>query len=192
MPIIYFIRHSQTDWNVQLRLQGQRDIPLNETGRTQAARNGRKLGEIITQPNQFDFVASPLSRAGETMEIVRQEMGLPPQDFRTDPILKEINYGTWEGFTMDELGAKDPDAVNTRSADKWNSIVHGGESYAMLSERALNWLQSVDRDSIVVSHGAFSRCLRGFVLELEQDEIFDLDVPQNSFFSIQRGRINWH
>ena len=192
MPLIYFIRHGQTDWNAQLRLQGQRDIPLNETGRGQAARNGHKLGEIVAQPDRFEFVASPLSRTRETMEIVRREMGLPRDGFRTDPILKEINYGAWEGFTLDELGAKDPDAINTRAADKWNSNVYGGESYAMLSERALKWLQSVDRDSIVVSHGGFSRCLRGFILGLDKNDTVGLDVPQDSFFSISDGQINWH
>lgn len=189
---LYFIRHGQTDWNAELRLQGQRDIPLNDTGRGQAARNGRKLGETITKPDQYEFVASPLSRASETMEIIRQEMGLPPQGFRTDSILKEINFGAWEGFTMDELSAKAPDAVEARSADMWNSIAHGGESYSMLSERALEWLRSVDRDSVIVSHGAFSRCVRGHILGLEQNEIFDLDVPQTSFFSIRQGQIDWY
>lgn len=192
MPLIYFIRHGQTDWNAQRRLQGQRDIPLNDTGRAQAARNGRKLGETVVHPDQFEFVASPLSRTRETMEIVRREMGLPLQGFRTDPILKEINFGRWEGFTMDELRTEDPGAANAHSADKWNSNAHGGESYAMLSERAAKWLQSVDRDSIIVSHGAFSRCLRGLVLRLGKEETIDLNVPQDSFFSIQQNQINWH
>ncbi len=192
MPLIYFIRHGQTDWNAELRLQGQRDIPLNDTGRSQAARNGRRLGEVISDPARFEFVASPLSRTRETMEIVRREMGLEVQDFRMDPILKEINYGDWEGFTMAELEAKDPNAVKTRSADKWNSNVHGGESYAMLSRRARDWLESVDRDSVIVSHGAFSRCLRGHILGLGRNDTIDLDVPQDRFFSIERGRIDWH
>ncbi|MDA7948423.1 MAG: histidine phosphatase family protein [Hyphomicrobiaceae bacterium] len=192
MPLIYFIRHGQTDWNAERRLQGQRDIPLNDTGRSQAARNGLRLREIITQPADFEFVASPLSRTRETMEIVRREMGLGVENFRTDPALKEINYGNWEGFTMAELEATDPDAVKMRAADKWNSNVHGGESYAMLSERARNWFQSVDRDSVIVSHGAFSRCLRGHILGLEQREIINLEVPQDRFFSIRQGQIDWH
>ena len=192
MPLIYFIRHGQTDWNAQRRLQGQRDIPLNDTGREQAARNGRRLGEVISEPAEFEFVASPLSRTRETMEIVRREMGLDVQGFRMDPILKEINYGDWEGFTMSELEASDPGAVKTRSADKWNSNVYGGESYAMLSKRAQDWLRSVDRDSVIVSHGAFSRCLRGHILGLEENDTIDLDVPQDRFFSIGKGRIDWH
>ena len=192
MPVIYFIRHGQTDWNAEHRLQGQRDIPLNDTGRAQAARNGRKLSEILTRPDRYEFVASPLRRPLETMEIVRQEMGLPRQEFRIDPILKEINFGDWEGFTMEELSATAADAVEAWSADKWNSNAHGGESYSMLAARALEWLQSVKRDSVIVSHGAFSRCVRGHILGLAQNEIIDLDVPQNSFFSIRQGKIDWY
>jgi broad specificity phosphatase PhoE len=75
---IYFIRHGETDWNKIQRYQGQTDIPLNDTGRAQAARNGRVLGEVIGAGKaQVDFVASPLERATETMEIVRANMGLP-------------------------------------------------------------------------------------------------------------------
>ena len=189
---LYFIRHGQTDWNAERRYQGQRDIPLNDTGRGQAARNGRKLGEIIEQLDLYEFVSSPLLRTRQTMEIVRQEMGLSPQDYRTDPILKEINYGSWEGFTMDELSEKIPEALEARSADIWGSNVYDGESYSMLSDRTLEWLQSVSRDSVIVSHGAFSRCVRGHILGLEQNAIIDLDVPQNSFFSIRQGQIDWY
>lgn len=189
---IYFIRHGQTDWNVEFRMQGQLDIPLNDIGRTQAARNGQVLRKMIADPDQFDFVASPLSRASETMEIVRREMGLEPKSYRTDPILKEINYGGWEGSTWDEIRARDPDAVAARFADPWNTVAPGGESYAMLAERALAWLQSVDRDAIVAAHGAFSRCLRGHILGLGPEEIFALEVPQDRFFSVRRGEISWH
>ena len=80
---LYFIRHGQTDWNAELRLQGQRDIPINETGRAQAARNGRKLSETITQPDHYEFVASPLSRTRETLEILRQTIRQPPQGLHT-------------------------------------------------------------------------------------------------------------
>ncbi len=189
---LYFIRHGQTEWNAEGRYQGQRDIPLNDTGRGQAARNGRKLGEIITELDHYEFVSSPLLRTRQTMEIVRHEMGLPPQSYRTDPILKEINYGKWEGFTMDELSEKTPDDVEARDADKWGSNVYEGESYAMLSDRTLEWLKSVSRDSVIVSHGAFSRCVRGHILGLKQNEIIDLDVPQDSFFSIRQGQIDWY
>ena len=60
---IYFVRHGQTDWNAERRFQGQLDIPLNDTGRAQAARNGAALARVIGDSAGFDFVSSPLSRA---------------------------------------------------------------------------------------------------------------------------------
>lgn len=93
VPTIYFIRHGQTDWNAEGRFQGQCDIPLNDTGRAQAGRNGRALATAIGAADGFDFVSSPLQRASETMRILRRELGLDPTDFRTDARLVEINVG---------------------------------------------------------------------------------------------------
>src|SRR6185312_12901881 len=88
---LYFIRHGETDWNRDQRYQGQRDIPLNATGRGQAARNGKVLaGALGERAAGLDYVASPLERARETMQIVRRELGLPPDAFRTDDRLKEV------------------------------------------------------------------------------------------------------
>ena len=90
---LYYVRHGETDWNVAQRYQGQRDIPLNTKGRTQAARNGRTLLEKLgPEAEALDFVASPLARARETMEIARREMGLAPHVYRVDTRLSEINY----------------------------------------------------------------------------------------------------
>ena len=188
---IYFIRHGETDWNAAMRMQGQRDIPLNETGRAQAARNGRVLHKSITIPDRYDYVASPLIRARETMEIVRGELGLPAAEYRTEPILKEIHFGEWEGFTWEELRAKAPEAIDARFDDPWNCTSPGGESYAMLSKRAEKWLISVKCDTVVVSHGGVSRCLRGLLLGLDHNEIPHLPVPQDQFLQINGNGLEW-
>jgi broad specificity phosphatase PhoE len=71
--LIYVIRHGQTDWNAERRLQGQKDIPLNAIGREQARQNGIDLAEILKiEAIPFDFVASPLGRTRATMEIMRR------------------------------------------------------------------------------------------------------------------------
>ena len=70
-PTIYFIRHGETDWNAEARLQGQRDVPLNDLGRVQAEEAGRRLRELVGRPEDLDYVASPLGRARETMERLR-------------------------------------------------------------------------------------------------------------------------
>jgi len=94
--IFYVLRHGQTDWNVQMRLQGSTDIPLNETGRTQAHVAAKILaGEGITR-----IIASPLSRALETARIVGAASGIEPV---IDQRLIERNFGQFEGMTIDEV-----------------------------------------------------------------------------------------
>lgn len=116
-PAIFFVRHGQTDWNAEGRLQGQADTPLNETGREQAAGNGRKLLQLVKDPAAIDFVASPLSRTRETMEILRAAMGLDPKAYRTEPRLVELHFGDWQGHTYDELELVDPGCSARRDAD---------------------------------------------------------------------------
>ena len=107
-PLCYFVRHGQTAWNAELRLQGQADTDMTELGRSQAVRNGRRLAELVDTPEDFDFVASPLKRTRETMELVRAAMGLPPQGYRTEPRLMEVHFGDWQGFTYAELEERQP------------------------------------------------------------------------------------
>src|ERR1044071_6727991 len=103
-PRLYYIRHGETDWNVEWRLQGQRDIPINARGRIQARRCGEILRDLLARdavdPAQLDFVSSPLSRARETMELLRGAAGLDPNGYRQDAQLAEILFGQWEGFTL--------------------------------------------------------------------------------------------
>lgn len=94
--MFFVLRHGQTDWNVQLRLQGSTDIPLNETGRAQA----RVAASILAGKGITKIVASPLSRALETAQIVGQRLCLEPV---IDARLIERNFGLFEGMTIDEV-----------------------------------------------------------------------------------------
>jgi broad specificity phosphatase PhoE len=141
---LYFIRHGETDWNRAQRYQGRQDIPLNATGRLQARRNGLVLAEALgSGAAALDCVASPLLRARETMEIVRREMALAPDAYRTDERLAEIHYGHWEGELWTELPRTDPQGYAARQADPWGWQPVGGESYRMLSDRVALWLAEV-------------------------------------------------
>jgi probable phosphoglycerate mutase len=189
---LYFVRHGETDWNRAQRYQGQRDIPLNALGRTQAVRNGRTLVAALgTGAAAIDYVASPLARARETMELMRAELGLPPQGYRTDDRLREIHYGHWEGELWTELPAADPLGVAAREADKWGWRPTGGESYRDLSERVAAWLGEVERDVVVAAHGGVMRVLRGLSLGLDPAEIFLLDVPQDKVLVVEAGQTHW-
>src|ERR671914_1678559 len=106
-PVLYYIRHGETDWNAGHRLQGQADTPLNAAGEGQAQRCGEILGKLLKSreqdPVDLDYVSSPLSRARVTMELIRTALGLPATGYRIDPRLVEMSFGEWDGLDFAAL-----------------------------------------------------------------------------------------
>jgi broad specificity phosphatase PhoE len=190
-PVLYYIRHGETDWNVEGRLQGQCDIPINAKGRTQADLCGGILRDLLARdainPASLDFVSSPLGRTRETMERLRAVLQLDPATYRTDPRLTEVSFGQWEGFTLAELGARFPDAIAARERDKWNFTPPDAESYAATSRCMREWYDTLTRDTVAVAHGG---TFRGLLVQLglaaEQEAPF-LDVAQGVVYVIQQG-----
>jgi probable phosphoglycerate mutase len=114
-------------------------------------------------------------------------MGLVPNDYRVDERLKEINLGLWDQLTDDEARALDPDLFARRGADKWHVRVPGGENYAEVAARVEGWIADVKADTFAVSHGAFTRILRGLFAGLDGQAMSALDEPQGVVFRA-RGR----
>ncbi len=188
---IYFIRHGETDWNAEARYQGQVDIPLNDKGRGQVRRNGEALRALLPDPASLDYVMSPLGRTRETMAIIRSALGLPPDGARVDDRLREMNYGHWEGKLAKDLPVIDPDGMAERARDWWHWRPIGGESYEDLTQRIDDWLETVDRDVVVASHGGVSRALRGTVFPVPKSEVPRLMVPQDRVLILRRGHMEW-
>ncbi len=162
-PLLYYIRHGQTEWNALGRLQGAQDVPLNELGRAQAAHAGDILAGLFARDGReksaLSFVASPLGRARTTMELVRGRLELPPGDFALDDRLREIGYGVWEGSTLAESEASHPELYARRLADKWTVAPPGGETYAAVELRVRDWYYSLEADTVAVAHGGTARAL---------------------------------
>jgi probable phosphoglycerate mutase len=177
IPIV-FIRHGETDWNRELRFQGQRDVPLNDHGRRQAARNGHAVAGILASP-EWRLFCSPLGRATETMQIVLAAAGWPDRPFTTDAVLKEVNYGDWEGLTLIEIGERFPKDAAARDADKWSYAPRNGESYSMLADRIAVWLRTLDRPTCIVAHGGVLRALMYLLGGLPAHNAPHLAVPQD-------------
>lgn len=189
---LVFVRHGQTDWNREGRMQGHRDIPLNETGRGQAAQNGERLRAFLQQegfdPREFDFVSSPLGRTRSTMELVRAGLDLPAGDYRLDQRVAELTFGEWEGFTFEDLADEEQERLLHRRADKWRFTPPRGESYEMLADRVGTWLKTVSKPTVVVSHGGVFRVVRGLLEGLESVHVPKLDAPQDRVFVWRDGR----
>ncbi len=169
---IYFIRHGQTGWNAEGRLQGSRDIDLNAVGEEQAAAVAARLA-AVAGPDlaDVDFVASPLLRTRRTMEILRTTLGLEPSGYRTDARLREIGFGAWEGSTWAEIRRRDPAGASQRDRMRWSHTPPGtgGESYAMLLQRVAPFFSELGPRSVVVAHGGVARAM---LVALEQLDIY--------------------
>ena len=163
-PTIYYIRHGETDWNVEGRLQGQHDIPLNARGREQAAHCGEVLRDLFAKhsidPATLDYVSSQLSRARQTMELARPALGLAVDGYAIEPRLTEISFGQWEGFTIAQLRSRDPQRIAQREHDNWHFVAPGGgESYLAVAARMRAWYEDLNRDTVVTAHGGTARGL---------------------------------
>ena len=193
---IIFVRHGETAYNAENRLQGQRDVRLNARGRDQARAVGRTLrarigAEIDRIEAAGAFIASPLLRARETMEIARAAMDLPPKRYRVDAALMELTFGDWEGLTWAEVRARYADAIKARRAAKWDFVPPGGESYAMLAERVAAWLAALVGDAFVVSHGGVARALMTLIAGLPREVAARTPVDQGRAIAFDKGRYGW-
>lgn len=192
-PLIYVVRHGETDWNRERRLQGQTEIDINDTGRGQAEANGSTLARLTGDGAAFDFVASPMRRARQTMEILRRSMGLDPEAYSIDPLLLEVSFGDWEGFTFAELEASHPGVSTARDGMKWRYVPPGAraESYAMMAERVGRWLEAVDRPTICVGHGGTVRALLRLVAGVSEEEAAEMSVPQDRVLRLEGRQHRW-
>jgi broad specificity phosphatase PhoE len=147
---LLLVRHGETDWNRDGRVQGHSDIPLNETGRRQAA----ALRDAMA-PETIDAVyASDLERARETALAVASPLGLTVCEL---PELREKHFGSWEGLTREEIRDRFPHAIRGRWGD--------GESTDEMAERVLGGLRRIaarhdGRVVLVVSHGGPLRAVQ--------------------------------
>ena len=188
---IYFVRHGETDWNVEARLQGQQDVPLNPLGRVQAEEAAARLRAIVPAYDCLAYVASPLTRTRDTMELMRAALSLPASDYGVDVRLKELSFGAWEGLTWKEVRSREPKAAVARERDKWSFVPPGGESYAMLAERVAPVLADLSSDVVVVSHGGVARVLLALLCAVPHARAPVVDIWQGKVLVMAGGRYEW-
>jgi probable phosphoglycerate mutase len=137
------------------------------------------------------FVASPLIRTRQTMELARGSLGLAPERYGLDPALKELTFGEWEGLTWPQVAKRDPAGARAREADKWNFAPPGGESYAMLAARLQPWLESLKADGFVVSHGGVARALMTLIAGVSPHAAENADIWQGRAILFAGGGLRW-
>jgi broad specificity phosphatase PhoE len=187
----YLIRHGQTDWNAEGRFQGSVDIPLNDIGRGQAKRNGLAFKAELPNTKDWSFVSSPLSRARETMEIVRSNAGLNPPDYKLEPDLREVSYGDWERQTIEEISRTNPAGIEERAGNKWGFVPPNGESYAMLADRVRSVLTTFKSPTVITAHGGVLRSIYYLIGDIDAEEAAIAEVPQDQFLFVDGANLRW-
>ena len=191
-PMIYLVRHGETEWNRAGRMQGQLDSPLTERGQAQARAVGETLAELTNGANGLALVASPLERTMATATIIAEALG--SLNIATDARLMEMSWGEWDGLTHAEIEVRNPGELARRKAGCWDHLPPGGESYANTALRVAGFLADVDpnRPLIVVSHGGTGRVVRGLYGKLSRDDMINLEEPQDAFHLLRGGQIGRH
>ena len=183
-PRLLLLRHGETQWNREHRLQGRQNSELTPRGRLHASAQGAILKDLVGT-TQFQAVTSPLGRARQTAEIALAPLGLTPT---IDPRVQEISAGTWEGKTYAEVTGHET-ASDLPTADLMRLFLNApeGEGYTKLRARCHDFLTSLQGPTIVVTHWIALATLRGLLRGLSQEQVCQLDRQQGVVFEIKEG-----
>ncbi|MDE6517052.1 MAG: histidine phosphatase family protein [Acetatifactor sp.] len=191
---IYLIRHGETDWNLEQRLQGATDIPLNENGLELARETAQGLRDVA-----FDVIyTSPLKRARQTAEIIRGERDIPLID---EPRIREIGFGIYEGYCCSPKNFTIPDpAFMNFFMDPGNYIPpQGAESIEQLCQRTTDFLHEVayspdnaGKTILFSSHGAAVKGLLSSLTVTDMKNFWNGGVHKNcgvTILDVTEGQI---
>jgi broad specificity phosphatase PhoE len=178
------VRHGQSTWNREHRIQGQLDPPLSKEGRAQAMRVGRRLGS-----RRFaGFYSSDLKRAFETAEVISEAVGMTPSPAEG---LREIYLGEWEGLNTDELATRFPEAWAMWTEEPSWDVVPGGEGAAPFEARVNAQIDSIlarheHGDVLVVTHGGVIQVALHRVVGRPNHGLFPFRIENASISTIEK------
>lgn len=176
---LYLLRHGQTEWNIEGKIQGKTDIPLNETGLRQA----RCLAEGMRERKIGAVYSSPLMRAAQTAEILAEEKGLSVSVL---PELREVDFGLWEGRSWTEVDAEFHEDFRRWEENPAEYMPTGGESRESCRERCRAAMEQIlagaVTDAAIVAHGGILAHVADYLLrnQKEKEEI----IVKNASISI--------
>jgi len=183
MTYLYLIRHGETDWNVERRWQGHADVPLNERGLQQSAHIAQQLaGAGLTA-----IYSSDLQRALDTARALSAATGLPVQ---TDPRLREINQGEWQGLLAEDVEARYGDILRRRRLNPLDAGPPGGETVKQVLDRVIAAIDEIRRHHplervAVVSHGFALALVRVHYQDYPFSEVWKLIPPNDQWLEMQ-------
>ena len=187
---IFLIRHGQTEWNLEKRLQGGRDSPLTAKGLVQAEAIATSLRKNPPERLPERLYASPLGRAKRTAEIIAKAFDIP---IRTDDRLSELRMGEAEGMTLAEIDRRWPGFLERREDRKWTERWPGGECYldvhqrlqGLVAETLAPALREIGARPLgIVGHETMNMVLLGHLLGLEPAMVMRLGQPNHVIYRL--------
>lgn len=177
---LYIVRHGQTEFNAASRLQGQCNSDLTALGARQAQAVGRSLAQR-NNISTFAMVASPLGRAIQTARFIASALSRDNHQIVNDNRLMEFSLGEWEAKSAPEIKVEHPEFANMRD---WYLNAPGAESLNAVKMRLLSWLNdpATPEQVIVISHALTGSVLRGLLVNLDDEKIFEQSRPQDGYF----------
>lgn len=179
-PELYVLRHGETEWNAQGRMQGTLNSPLTEIGKGQAARQAKILQSIDL--TGFDIFSSPQGRAFETAGIA---LARQVADVHTDARLREIGVGDWGGRIRSELIEDKGFIEGPDGALELYEHAPGGEGFEALEQRCAGFLTNLKRPTVLVTHGITSRMIRAIVTGVGRAGIADIGGGQGVVYYLK-------
>lgn len=182
---LYLVRHGETESNTEKRYRGWTESPLTPEGIRQA----EEVGYFLAGQNIKRLFCSDLKRAEKTARVIGAGSGLEPV---VTPLLREINFGHWEGFTYDELEMKFGDAIRLWFDDPFKRAAPGGETLTDVYMRMEKFLvqlinETSDGERIAaVSHGGSIRALLFKILNPGKNNFWDIKIDNASVSLIHR------
>lgn len=189
---LYVVRHGETRWNVERRLQGHMDSPLTLRGLEQVHSFGLLLRAELAGAKAVRVCASPLPRARQTASMLLELLEVPSVHYTESDLLKERASGSWEGLCWPEIEARYGADAHTRWRDWDVPAPEDGESLAQVSARAKAWLDlpRAEVPTIVVTHGVTSRVFRGAYLGLDAASTMALEGhDQETIYALERSNV---
>lgn len=182
---LYVLRHGQTVWNKEHRIQGRLDSPLTEQGKAQAGFQNVILRKLDL--TGFQAICSPQARAFHTASIALDGIF---QTITTDSRLAEISVGEWEGLRRGDLVAGRPTDESEEDALWLYERAPGGEGFEALHTRCVDFLASLSGPSVLVTHGITSRMLRLIALGKDISQIAMLPGGQGVVYHVEEREMN--
>lgn len=183
-PELYVLRHGETTWNAEGRMQGALNSPLTAKGEAQALQQRRILETCDL--TGFRFYSSSQGRAFQTAGLALAGCA---DSIRTDDRLREIGVGEWAGRwradLMAEAGIEEPEGPDGNLS--LYETAPAGEGFDALEARCRSFLADIDGPSVLVTHGITSRMLRSIVLDLGRDGMVSLPGGQGNVFHLKDG-----